>query len=146
MVNSNTGVSLIPFTNAIIKYGDDVLKTSITKTTSNVTGSETLTSGATATLRAYISRRNQPWTLDKAGLILADQGEDMNEFLSKVGKSQDALSFVPDEDNIIPILDDEWFEDDIVARFYAFLKASFGEKEFQKNLAFVHQKYLLYYL
>jgi hypothetical protein len=47
------------------------------------------------------------------------------------------LSFLPDEDNIIPVLDDEWFEDDIVARFHAFLKASFGEQQFQKNLAFV---------
>jgi hypothetical protein len=47
------------------------------------------------------------------------------------------LIFMPDQDNIIPILDDEWFEDDIVARLYAFLKASFGENQFQKNLAFV---------
>jgi hypothetical protein len=79
------------------------------------------------------------YSLDKEGLILANQGEGFNDFLSKIGASQGDLSFIPDEDNIIPILDDEWFEDDIVARFYAFLKASFGEKEFQKNLAFVEE-------
>ena len=36
-------------------------------------------------------------------------------------------------------MDDEWFEDDIVSRFYEFLKASFGEKNFRKNLAFVEE-------
>ena len=77
------------------------------------------------------------YSLDKEGLILANQGETLTDFIEIVGKSQKELSFIPDEDNIIPILDDEWFEDDILARFYAFLKASFGEKEFQKNLAFV---------
>jgi type II restriction/modification system DNA methylase subunit YeeA len=79
------------------------------------------------------------YSLDKEGLILANQGESLQDYIEKVGQNQDELSFIPDEDNIIPILDDEWFEDDIVARFYAFLKASFGEKEFQKNLAFVEE-------
>ena len=79
------------------------------------------------------------YSLDKHGLILANQGESLQDYIQKIGKSQDEVSFIPDEDNIIPILDDEWFEDDIVARFYAFLKASFGEKEFQKNLAFVEE-------
>jgi type II restriction/modification system DNA methylase subunit YeeA len=76
-------------------------------------------------------------SLDKEGLILANQGESLEDYLAKVAKTTEQLSFVPDEDNIIPILDDEWFEDDIVARFHAFLKASFGEQQFQKNLAFV---------
>jgi len=79
------------------------------------------------------------YSLDKEGLIIASQSENLHDYLAKVGKTHNELSFIPDEDNIIPILDDEWFEDDIVARFYAFLKASFGEKEFQKNLAFVEE-------
>lgn len=79
------------------------------------------------------------YSLDKEGLILANQGENLKDYLVKVSKSKDQLSFVPDEDNVIPVLDDEWFEDDIVARFHAFLKASFGEAQFQKNLAFVEE-------
>jgi hypothetical protein len=79
------------------------------------------------------------YSLDKEGLILAKQGETLFDYLERIEKRQEELSFIPDEDNIIPILDDEWFEDDIVARFYAFLKASFGEKEFQKNLAFIEE-------
>lgn len=79
------------------------------------------------------------YSLDKEGLILANQGETLKDYLVKVSKSKDQLTFVPDEDNVIPVLDDEWFEDDIVARFHAFLKASFGVAQFQKNLAFVEE-------
>jgi hypothetical protein len=79
------------------------------------------------------------YSLDKEGLILANQGENLKDYLVKVSKSKDQLTFVPDEDNVIPVLDDEWFEDDIVARFHAFLKASFGASQFQKNLAFVEE-------
>jgi hypothetical protein len=80
------------------------------------------------------------YSLDKEGLILANQGETLEDYLSKIGTSTPLSDqFLPDEDNIIPILDDDWFEDDIVGRFHAFLKASFGEANFQKNLAFVEE-------
>lgn len=79
------------------------------------------------------------YSLDKEGLILANQGETLEEYLAKVEKTKDQLSFTPDDDNIIPVLDDEWFEDDITGRFYAFLKASFGTPNFDKNLAFVEE-------
>ena len=74
---------------------------------------------------------------DKKGLILANQGETLQDYLIIVDKPITEISFLPDDDNIIPVLDDEWFEDDIVGRFYEFLKASFGEKNFIKNLQFV---------
>lgn len=77
------------------------------------------------------------YSLDKVGLILANQGETLEDYLAKIGKSENEVSFLPDDDNIIPVLDDEWFEDDIVGRFHEFLKASFGEKNFVKNLQFV---------
>lgn len=79
------------------------------------------------------------YSLDKEGLILANQGETLEDYLEKLATSnqQLAASFMPDDDNIIPILDDEWFEDDIVGRFYEFLKVTFGAANFDKNLAFV---------
>lgn len=82
------------------------------------------------------------YSLDKEGLILANQGETVEDYLVKIGTSTTLsdLSFVPDEDNIIPILDEEWFEDDIVARFHKFLKVTFGEANFSKNLAFVEEQ------
>ncbi|MCW9705231.1 BREX-1 system adenine-specific DNA-methyltransferase PglX [Fodinibius salsisoli] len=79
------------------------------------------------------------YSLDKEGLILANQGETLEDYLNKVEKSKDEVTYLSDDDNIIPVLDDEWFEDDIVSRFHQFLKASFGEENFQKNLAFVEE-------
>jgi hypothetical protein len=79
------------------------------------------------------------YSLDKEGLILANQGETLEDYLAKVEKTKDQLTFIPDDDNIIPVLDDEWFDDDIVGRFKAFLKVSFGADNFDKNLAFVEE-------
>jgi hypothetical protein len=83
------------------------------------------------------------YSLDKTGLILANQGETLETYLESLQASNskfkilEDLTFVPDDDNVIPVLDNEWFEDDIVNRFYAFLKATFGKPNFDKNLAFV---------
>jgi type II restriction/modification system DNA methylase subunit YeeA len=80
------------------------------------------------------------YSLDKEGLILANQGETLEDYWRKTDTERSRSDrFEPDADNIIPVLDDDWFEDDIVGRFYAFLKASFGEENFQKNLAFVEE-------
>ena len=79
------------------------------------------------------------YSLDKEGLILVNQAETLQDYLVKVAKQESELSFTPDEDNIIPILDDEWFEDDIVGRFHEFLRASFGDQNFDKNLFFVEE-------
>jgi len=79
------------------------------------------------------------YSLDKEGLILANQGETLQDYLLKIEKQESEVSFIPDEDNIIPVLDDEWFEDDIVGRFHEFLRASFGDQNFEKNLSFVEE-------
>ena len=42
-----------------------------------------------------------------------------------------------DADNIIPICDDEYFEDDIVGRFVAFVRKVYGEDTLEENLKFV---------
>ncbi len=80
------------------------------------------------------------YSLDKEGLILANQGETLKDYLQKVSNSKNEVTFLPDEDNIIPILEDEWFEDDIVNRFYKFLKVTFGEQNFNKNLNFLEEQ------
>lgn len=49
------------------------------------------------------------------------------------------LSFVPDEDNVIPMLDGDWFADDITLRFRQFLRVAFGEEYYEDNLAFIEQ-------
>ncbi|MDX0488818.1 BREX-1 system adenine-specific DNA-methyltransferase PglX [Sinorhizobium medicae] len=73
------------------------------------------------------------YSLDAPGLILANQSEGIEEYLAKVPDP----SFAPDRDNVIPVLDADWFVDDIVARFRDFLRVTFGEAKFRENLAFI---------
>jgi hypothetical protein len=75
------------------------------------------------------------YSLDKEGLILANQGETLKDYLKQVLKP----SFCPDEDNVIPILDGDWFVDEISERFKKFLKVTFGEKNFEGNLKFIEE-------
>jgi type II restriction/modification system DNA methylase subunit YeeA len=46
-------------------------------------------------------------------------------------------TFLPDDDNIIPITDDEYFEDDIVGRFVDFVAVVYGADTLEENLKFV---------
>jgi type II restriction/modification system DNA methylase subunit YeeA len=46
-------------------------------------------------------------------------------------------TFMPDMDNVLPITDDEYFEDDIVSRFIEFLKVTFGEETLEENLDYI---------
>lgn len=73
------------------------------------------------------------YSLDEPGLILADQGATLEDYLAKVPSP----TFTPDADNVIPIVDGDWFEDDIVERFRQFLRVTFGEQNFEENLRFV---------
>ncbi len=73
------------------------------------------------------------FSLDAPGLILANQGEGLADYLARVPQP----TFEPDADNVIPVLDGDWFADDIVGRFRKFLRVTFGEAKFQENLAFI---------
>ena len=46
-------------------------------------------------------------------------------------------SFKPDNDAIIPICDDEYFEDDIVGRFVSFISIAFGAETLEENLRYI---------
>jgi hypothetical protein len=75
------------------------------------------------------------YSLDEPGLILADQRGTLQDYLLKVPNP----TLQPDADNVIPIVDGDWFEDDIVAGFRKFLRASFGDEYFEENLQFVNE-------
>ena len=75
------------------------------------------------------------YALDKPGLILANQGETIEDYLKLVPEP----SFSADDDNVIPMLDDDWFTDDIAERFRKFLRVAFGEEHYEENLKFVEQ-------
>ena len=75
------------------------------------------------------------YSLDKPGLILANQGETLADYLAQVPQP----SFSADGDNVIPLLDGDWFPDDITLRFRQFLRVAFGEAHYEDNLAFIEQ-------
>ena len=73
------------------------------------------------------------YSLDKPGLILANQGERVEDYVEKVPNA----TFPPDADNVIPMLDGEWFADDVSERFKRFLRVTFGEQGYEENLSFM---------
>ena len=75
------------------------------------------------------------YALDKPGLILANQGETIEDYLKQIPES----SFPADDDNVIPMLNGDWFTDDITERFRKFLRVSFGDDHYEENLQFVEQ-------
>lgn len=69
------------------------------------------------------------YSLDKPGLVYAGGEWDAGNY----------RTFAADKDAIIPISDNEYFNDDIVARFVEFIKTAFGadEKTLEANLNFI---------
>ena len=67
------------------------------------------------------------YSLDNEGLQYAGGEFNLNNY----------SKFVPDDDNIIPVLDSEYFEDDIVGRFVEFVKTCFSEETLEENLDFI---------
>lgn len=67
------------------------------------------------------------YSLDELGLAYAGGEWDNSKY----------TLFAADSDNIIPICDDEYFEDDIVGRFVKFVEVVYGEDTLQENLKFV---------
>lgn len=76
------------------------------------------------------------YSLDVDGLVLADQGATVDDYLAKV-PDPDHVTFMPDADNVLPITDDEYFDDDIVRYFIDFVRTAYGEETLEQNLAFI---------
>lgn len=76
------------------------------------------------------------YSLDVDGLVLADQGDTIEDYLQKMPDPA-SVSFMPDADNVIPITDEEYFEDDIVGRFVEFMRVAYGAETLEENLRFV---------
>lgn len=67
------------------------------------------------------------YSLDEDGLAYAGGEWDASKY----------ASFAADKDNIIPICDDEYFEDDIVGLFVEFVKTVYGADTLDENLKFI---------
>lgn len=76
------------------------------------------------------------YSLDADGLVLANQGDTVNEYLAKMPDPAH-VSFMPVADNVLPITDDTYFENDICTLFERFLVAAYGAETLEENLRFV---------
>ena len=86
--------------------------------------------------QAALNKNGEPIEGGYAGISLADyhypKFHDTDDW-----KTATELSFEPDADNCIPITDEEYFEDDIVGLFCAWLKKAYGEDTLEENLDFI---------
>ncbi|MCQ6266317.1 BREX-1 system adenine-specific DNA-methyltransferase PglX [Fictibacillus sp. WQ 8-8] len=67
------------------------------------------------------------YSIEQDGLVFAGGEFDVNKY----------NTFNVDIDNVIPITDDEYFEDDIVSRFIDFVRVTFGQETIEDNLDFI---------
>ena len=67
------------------------------------------------------------YSLDVEGLAYAGGEWDTSKY----------QSFIPDKDNILPICDDEYFDDDILGRFVDFIRVVFGAETLEENLKYI---------
>ena len=69
------------------------------------------------------------YSLDSDGLLIANIGQEVPS----------STTFEIDDDNVIPLLDGNWFTDDIVERFYGFVHTTFGDEHYQQNIRFIEE-------
>ncbi len=67
------------------------------------------------------------YSLDVPGLVYAGGTWDASKY----------TTYLPDKDAILPICDDEYFEDDIVGRFIKFVEVVYGKNTLEDNLRFI---------
>ena len=76
------------------------------------------------------------YSIDKPGLILANQGDNLEQYNEQVPESR----FEPDDDGIIPLMSAQSdFADNATIRFKQWLVAAFGEGTLVENLNFIEK-------
>ena len=89
--------------------------------------------------RADLGREIRSLLSYAVGCMLGRYSLDV-EGLAFAGGEWDAAKYktiVPDKDNIIPICDDEYFEDDILERVVEFVRKVYGAETLEENLKFI---------
>lgn len=81
------------------------------------------------------------YSLDREGLVYAHEGNKGFAELVAVGAYK---TFPADNDGILPLMDDEWFDDDVTSRIKEFVRTVWGEENLQENLDFIAESLCLY--
>ena len=75
------------------------------------------------------------YSLTKPGLIYA--GGDWEAIAAENWSEEELARGIPDNDNVLPITDEVYFEDDIAGRFVRWLADAFGTAHLEENLNFI---------
>jgi type II restriction/modification system DNA methylase subunit YeeA len=81
------------------------------------------------------------YSLDREGPIYAHEG---NKGFSDLVAEGAYKTFPADEDGILPLMDSDWFDDDVTARVKEFVRAVWGDEYLQENLDFIAESLCLY--
>lgn len=76
------------------------------------------------------------YSLDVDGLVLADQGDTVREYLARM-PDPEHVRFMPVADNVLAITDGAYFDNDVCALFERFLVAAYGAETLEENLRYV---------
>ncbi|EAT2430708.1 BREX-1 system adenine-specific DNA-methyltransferase PglX [Salmonella enterica subsp. enterica serovar Livingstone] len=81
------------------------------------------------------------YSLDREGLVYAHEG---NKGFAELVDEGAYKTFPADNDGILPLMDDEWFDDDVTSRVKEFVRTVWGEEHLQENLEFIAESLCLY--
>ncbi|EBU8677659.1 BREX-1 system adenine-specific DNA-methyltransferase PglX [Salmonella enterica subsp. enterica serovar Parkroyal] len=81
------------------------------------------------------------YSLDREGLVYAHEG---NKGFAELVAEGAYKTFPADNDGILPLMDDEWFDDDVTSRVKEFVRTVWGEEHLQENLEFIAESLCLY--
>ncbi|EDR7187006.1 BREX-1 system adenine-specific DNA-methyltransferase PglX [Salmonella enterica subsp. enterica] len=81
------------------------------------------------------------YSLDREGLVYAHEG---NKGFAELVAEDAYKTFPADNDGILPLMDDEWFDDDVTSRVKEFVRTVWGEEHLQENLEFIAESLCLY--
>ncbi|BBG30964.1 BREX-1 system adenine-specific DNA-methyltransferase PglX [Zymobacter palmae] len=81
------------------------------------------------------------YSLDREGLVYAHEG---NKGFAELVAEGAYKTFPADNDGILPLMDDEWFDDDVTSRVKEFVRTVWGEEHLQENLDFIAESLCLY--
>ena len=69
------------------------------------------------------------YSLDRDGLLISNKDHELPT----------SATFEIDDDNVIPVLEDDFFTDDMASRFTQFVEATFGEESLVENINFIEK-------
>ncbi|HGI5916709.1 TPA: BREX-1 system adenine-specific DNA-methyltransferase PglX [Yersinia enterocolitica] len=115
------------------QYGENVVSTEMLERRQSESISELISYEVGCMMGRY--------SLDREGLVYAHEG---NKSFAELVAEGAYKTFPADKDGILPLMDSDWFDDDVTARVKEFVRTVWGEELLQENLDFIAESLCLY--